>query len=259
MNAVAQSNNRTINSFLAAHPQYHMLTLADLPEWKDDQEYVAQFNPIARGDANGDGRADLVAIFVRRSDVKSFFSLICFHGVQRGFSTNPIWAIRDSEEPILNTKVLSDPRELVAWFCYHCDVATSFLWKRNRYVVKGGANDTEASIPDYQAYIGTDLNDLLREVPDIRRRLRKLLGRNYQLFMKNLSVSSNLQDEQGFLKMHGLAPHMGTVEEAVFLLSFTTGKLYCAILSERFGNKYKLFSEDPSSAPTAIIDRLIYR
>jgi hypothetical protein len=77
--------------------------------------------------------------------------------------------------------------------------------------------------------------------------------------MKNLTVSAELQEEQGFLKMHGLAPHMGTVEEAVFLLSFSTGKLHCAILSERFGSRYKLFSEEPNSAPTALISRLIYR
>jgi len=111
----------------------------------------------------------------------------------------------------------------------------------------------------YRAYIGKDLNVLLREVPDVKRRLIKLLGRNYQLFMKNLTVSSDMEDEQGFLKMHGLAPHMGTVEEAVFLLSFSSGRLHCAILSQRFGNRYKLFSEDPNSTPTALIDHLIYR
>ena len=118
---------------------------------------------------------------------------------------------------------------------------------------------TSSGSPNYRTYIGRELNDLLKAMPDVNRRLRKLLGANYQLFMKNLTVSSELQDEQGFLKMHGLAPHMGTVEEAVFLLSFSTGKLHCAILSARFGRRYKLFSEDPNSAPTALINQLIYR
>ena len=135
-NTIAQSNNRTINSFLAAHPEYHLLTLADLPELKDDQEYVAQFNPTARGDANGDGRADLAAIFVRKSNGKSLFSLICFHGLRKGFSTHPIWVIKDSEEQILNTKIVPKPRELVAWFCFHCDVAAVFRWNGRNYQQK---------------------------------------------------------------------------------------------------------------------------
>lgn len=140
-----QSNNKTINSFLGTHPESHLLTLDDLPEWKDDQEYVAQFNPITRGDANRDGRADLAAIFVRKSNGTSLFSLICFHGLPRGFSTNPIWVIKDSGEQILNAKIYSNPPELFAWFCFHCDVATPFSWKGNRYVIRG-ANNAEATL-----------------------------------------------------------------------------------------------------------------
>jgi hypothetical protein len=163
---VAANSNRKINSFLATHPQYHQLMLADLP--------------IAEGDAV-------------------------------------------------------------------------------RCRLRSGTGGYLATQVNYRSYIGRDLNDLLREVPDVNRRLRKLLGRNYRLFMKNLTVSADLQDEQGFLMMHGLAPHMGTVEEAVFLLSFSTGKLHCAILSKRFGNRYRLFSEASNNAPTALINRLIYR
>jgi hypothetical protein len=57
-------------------------------------------------------------------------------------------------------------------------------------------NEPEESIPDYRTYIGKDLNELLRGVPDVNRRLRKLLGRNYQLFMNNTSDSFLIEKAQ---------------------------------------------------------------
>lgn len=112
---------------------------------------------------------------------------------------------------------------------------------------------------DLEKYVDRDLNDLLREVPGMERRLRVLLGRNYNLFMNNLTVSAALENKQGYLGMHGLAPHMGTVEEAVILISLSNQKIHCAILSRRFGRRYRVFSEDPGGAPTALMDQLIYR
>ena len=159
---------------------------------------------------------------------------------------------------VVNTGGALDVDELVTNYGVPRAVA-ALLVKRSLEPSPPPRRRASSGLPDYRTYIGKDLNDLLRGVPDVNRRLKKLLGSNYQLFMKNLSVSSELQDEQGFLKMHGLAPHMGTVEEAVFLLSFSTGKLHCAILSARFGRRYKLFSEDPNSAPTPLLNQLIYR
>lgn len=110
-----------------------------------------------------------------------------------------------------------------------------------------------------EKYIDRDLSDLLREVPRVGNRLNVLLGSNYRLFMKNLTVSATLVNRQGFLMMHGLAPHMGTVEEAVFLISLSSQKMHCAILSRRFGGKHKVFSEDPDNIPTALINSAFYR
>lgn len=121
------------------------------------------------------------------------------------------------------------------------------------------ARRRETTPLDLEKYVDRDLNDLLREVPGIERRLRVLLGRNYNLFMNNLTVSAALENKQGYLGMHGLAPHMGTVEEAVILISLSNQKIHCAILSRRFGRRYRVFSEDPGSAPTALMDQLIYR
>lgn len=110
-----------------------------------------------------------------------------------------------------------------------------------------------------EKYIDRDLNDLLREVPSVGNRLKVLLGSNYRLFMKNLTVSATLENRQGFLMMHGLAPHMGTVEEAVFLISLSSHKMHCAILSRRFGGKHKVFSEQPDNIPTPLINSAFYR
>lgn len=121
-------------------------------------------------------------------------------------------------------------------------------------------NQKQKSQPtNLETYIGKDIDDLLRESSDIRNRLKILLGNNYELFMGNLGVRAELDTKQEFLLVHGLAPHMGGVEEAVFLVSLSNQKIHCAILSERFGRKYKVFSEDSDSIPTRLFDELIYR
>lgn len=116
----------------------------------------------------------------------------------------------------------------------------------------------QTSTTTLERYVCKDLNDLLRDTPDIKRRLKKLLGANYRLFMTNLTVSGSLNNIEGFLTMAGLAPHMGTVEEAIILISLKTGKIHCVILSRRFGGKHKVFTEDSKSVPASLIKGILY-
>ena len=116
----------------------------------------------------------------------------------------------------------------------------------------------QVPVANLSNYVCKDLNDLLRDDPDVKLRLRKLLGKHYQLFMKNLTVSGALNNIEGYLTMAGLAPHMGGVEEAILFISLTTGKIHCVILSKRFGGKHKVFTEDSKTVPTSLIDGILY-
>jgi hypothetical protein len=109
-----------------------------------------------------------------------------------------------------------------------------------------------------EKYVCKDIDDLLRDKPDIKRRLRILLGNNYRLFMRNIVVRGGFNDVEGFLTIAGTEPNMGTVEEAVLFISLSTGKIHCAILSNRFGGKHKVFSEDPNNVPTRLINGIFY-
>jgi hypothetical protein len=126
----------------------------------------------------------------------------------------------------------------------------------NKYFVTSQIQENRTT--NLQQYADKDLSVLLKEVPEIGVRLKSLLGANYKLFMNNLTVSADLVNKQGFLVMHGLAAHMGGIEEAVFLISLSDQKLHCAILSRRFGDKYKIFSEDSGSVPISLLDELFY-
>lgn len=108
-------------------------------------------------------------------------------------------------------------------------------------------------IPNLENYAGRDLNDLLRDEPSVKRRLNALLGKNHRLFMNNLTVAATLENRHGFLMMHGIAPHRGGEEEAIFLMSISSQRIHCAVLSRRFGGKYKVFSEDTSGVPSSLI------
>jgi len=103
-----------------------------------------------------------------------------------------------------------------------------------------------------ESYVGKYPSDLLRGVPSLKTRLRTLLGRNYALFMERLQTEMPIENDAGALVARGCMAHSCGVEEAVMVINLANGKLHCAILSDKFGGKFKVFSEDSAHIPGAL-------
>jgi hypothetical protein len=103
-----------------------------------------------------------------------------------------------------------------------------------------------------EAYVGKYPSDLFRGVPSLKTRLRTLLGRNYALFMQRLQTEMPIENDAGALVARGCMAHSCGAEEAVLVINLANGKLHCAILSEKFGGKFKVFSEDSAHIPGAL-------
>lgn len=102
------------------------------------------------------------------------------------------------------------------------------------------------------AYAGKYPSELFKGVPSLKRRLRVLLGANYSLFMERLQTETPIENVDGALVGRGCMAHSCGEEEAVLVINLADGKLHCAILSGRFGGKFKVFSEDKAHVPEAL-------
>jgi len=126
-------------------------------------------------------------------------------------------------------------------------------------VVSGALSATPGTSPSagyepqrLESYVGKYPGDLLRGVPSIKRRLRTLLGANYSFFMNRLQTEMPIESDEGALVARGCMAHSCGVEEAVMVINVADGKLHCAILSAKFGGKFRVFSEDKAHIPAAL-------
>ena len=101
-------------------------------------------------------------------------------------------------------------------------------------------------------YVGKYPRQLFKGAPGIVRRLKALLGKNYDLIELNMMVQSPIKLEDGILLMEGNAPHAGGVEDAYLAITLVDGNLHCAIRSDDFGGRVRVFSEDSKNLPAAI-------
>ena len=102
-----------------------------------------------------------------------------------------------------------------------------------------------------ESYVGKYPSDLFRGVPSLKPRLRTLLGRNYALFMERLQTEMPIENDAGAIVARGCMAHSCGVEEAVLVINLSD-RIHCAILSEKFGGKFKVFSEDSAHIPGAL-------
>lgn len=103
-----------------------------------------------------------------------------------------------------------------------------------------------------ESYVGKYPSELLKGEPAIRRRLRTLLGANYAFFMDRLQTEMPIESDDGALVARGCMAHSCGIEESVMVIKLDDGKIHCAILSAKYGGKFRVFSEDKAHVPPAL-------
>jgi hypothetical protein len=103
-----------------------------------------------------------------------------------------------------------------------------------------------------KGYVGKYPSELFKGEPGLKRRLRTFLGANYTFFINRLQTEVPIEDDGGALIVRGCMAHSCTIEEAVLVINLSDGKLHCAILSAKYGGKFKVFSEDRAHIPPAL-------
>ena len=96
-------------------------------------------------------------------------------------------------------------------------------------------------------------SELLKADPDVKRRLQALLGSNFSFFMERMQTEMPMEDSQGILVAYGCQAHACGVENAIFFIDLSDGKLHCAIRSGTYSDKVKTFSEDRARFPSAAL------
>jgi hypothetical protein len=104
---------------------------------------------------------------------------------------------------------------------------------------------------DFAAYAGKYPSDLFQGEPGLKRRLHVLLGRHYAAFMARLQTEMPIEKVGRALVVRGCMAHQCGVEEALLVINLADNKLHCGIRSERYGGKFKVFSQDPDHLPPA--------
>jgi hypothetical protein len=116
----------------------------------------------------------------------------------------------------------------------------------------GGPHLTRTEPQNLAGYVGKYPSELVKGAPALKRRLRVLLGASYGLFMERLQTEMPIENDGGALVARGCMAHSCGEEEAIMVIDLTDGKLHCAILSAKFGGKFKVFSEDKANIPGAL-------
>jgi hypothetical protein len=70
--------------------------------------------------------------------------------------------------------------------------------------------------------------------------------------MARLQVEMPIENIDGALVARGCMAHSCGIEEAMLAINLADGKLHCGILSDKYGHKVKIFSEDKAHIPTAL-------
>ncbi|MDQ3818827.1 MAG: hypothetical protein M3362_14280, partial [Acidobacteriota bacterium] len=104
--------------------------------------------------------------------------------------------------------------------------------------------------------VGIHPYEMLKKEEGLKQRLRNLLGANYKLFMNNWEVAGEIEKHGDVLFAEGCMAHSCTVEESLLAIDTSKGVIYCAIMSDSLGSKFKTFSESNGSLPPVMRERM---
>jgi hypothetical protein len=105
---------------------------------------------------------------------------------------------------------------------------------------------------DLGKYVGRYPSDLFKGEPGLKQRLRRFLGVNYKLFVERLQTEMPIEDYDGALIVRGCKAHSCGFEVAILAVRPVDGRLHVAIKSEKFGGKFRIFSQDKAHIPAAL-------
>lgn len=103
-----------------------------------------------------------------------------------------------------------------------------------------------------RSYVDKYPSALLKGVPSLRTRMKKVLGSNYTLFMSRMQTEMPIEEVEGCLVVVGCMAHSCGSEDAVMVIDLQTNRLHCAIRSDKYNGGYKIFSEDRKNIPHAL-------
>lgn len=137
------------------------------------------FNPITQIDGTGDNVPDMFVILVNRD--RPAYSLAWFKGRPGGFSSEPVWILRDANEPLIGVQV-ADLR-LTPLFCRDCDSNPIFRWSGEAFEIGLRFKGEGACVTDGTPFF---------ERPDERSLLRHRAAG--PLFVRILAVGARASD-----------------------------------------------------------------
>jgi serine/threonine protein kinase len=98
--------------------------------------------------------------------------------------------------------------------------------------------------------------DMLKGVPNIDRRLRLLVGKDYKKFMERFATQMPLFVESGVIVGEACAAHFCTLEMSALAINLSDGTLHCAFMTSNYDlyqtPRVRTFSEDKKSLPVAL-------
>ena len=101
-----------------------------------------------------------------------------------------------------------------------------------------------------EGYIGKYPNELFRDVPSVKTRLRQLLGTNYKAFTDRMQVETPIEKDGDTIVIRGCMAHSCTIEEAILVIDLNDGRPYVAL---KFNSKFRTpFAADKSQIPQSL-------
>jgi hypothetical protein len=115
-------------------------------------------------------------------------------------------------------------------------------------------NSNKSGSQNLQSYVGKYPSDLLKAVPDLKTRMKAILGEKYKTFDDRWVVQSPISKVGETLLLQGCMAHNCGMEEAAMAISLTDGKLSFAIMSQNLDHQFSIqvFSEDKSPVPDSL-------
>lgn len=138
-----------------------------------------------------------------------------------------------SEDRVMNFKLRSHSFSLIALAIVLCALF---------------ANASSRSGTDYFQYVGKYPSEMFKKEPELKVKMRMLLGKSYKAFTDRMQVEMPIERDGDAIVARGCMAHSCTIEEAILVIQKQTP--YVALkMNSKFS---KTFPADRSKLPEAL-------